>query len=868
MSIAANIQSRIEIAVAEGDQEALRTLLQELYEPADQTDKPFDVAIQLRPDIRAEIAAVAVESDAAMNWANRIARASRWLAYQAKTAAGFDGIRIVDEGDSWFQYPLLLDDTIDQLSRDPDKAVFSLSGAGDLLGAMADRREYLEALEQTGARVMLLSGGGNDMLGEGRFAGFLLPYSDGKTGAELLNMPLVEAELRRAIDNYRRILSEVQQRFPAVRVLGHAYDVAHPQSDGRWIGQPLTERGIPLEVGRTVVRAVLDGFATQLLGLEGEFPSFRFVDLRDKVDRGRNSWFDELHPKAPGFGRAAQAFRDAIAELASETVVESAGRVGAAVPVTRSVPGVPVAGVVAPPVTVAEVDVAAVLAPAAGLEAGSRLIVLDPGHGGAPPPSKVGGSSWNNAIGPQGTLEKVLTFDVAGRTKAILESRGNQVLLTRAGDVNPSLAERAGVARQRNADAFVSIHFNASTGHNAQGTETFVHTSHSQASRRLCLAVQRAMVGELGLSDRNAGHPGNVKVGAFGVINGASHAAGTAAVLHEVSFLDRADEEQKLLTDGYRERIAAALASGIEAYLGIGVESFAVEADTDGIGDAIELEAMQSGVSVPVYLGAAEAPSGLATPIASGPAGAAPVERAAAAGAGAWVGGNALPVEAYAVPDGGAGFARQIAESIARERAAAAPSGGNDIHEFAEVDPGAGFDVSRLGFGVEADTQVLGRIFAGVESAGFDMAAFEAFIRGLGLSHFQPAEFLFLGNSNAPGARCGGRNGLPSAELWNNIARTARMLDEIRKRLGARIDILSCYRNASYNACVGGEDHSLHMRFNAVDWTCAAGTVEQWHRVAVEVRRGTPEFTGGIGRYDGRGFVHVDTRGAIADWAG
>ncbi|MDI7865325.1 hypothetical protein MRS76_25870 [Rhizobiaceae bacterium n13] len=133
MSIATEIQGKIESAVADGNEEALRKLLNDLYEPAEQTDKPFDAAIQLRPEIKREIAEVAVESDAAMNWANRIGRATRWLAYLRKTAGGFDGLRIVEEGDSWFQYPLLLDDTIDQLSRDEDKAIFSLSGAGDLL---------------------------------------------------------------------------------------------------------------------------------------------------------------------------------------------------------------------------------------------------------------------------------------------------------------------------------------------------------------------------------------------------------------------------------------------------------------------------------------------------------------------------------------------------------------------------------------------------------------------------------------------------------------------------------------------------------------------------------------------------------------
>ncbi|MDI7865324.1 N-acetylmuramoyl-L-alanine amidase [Rhizobiaceae bacterium n13] len=687
---------------------------------------------------------------------------------------------------------------------------------------MADRREYVDALAQTAATVMLLSGGGNDMLGGGRFASFLLPYTAGSSADDLLNVPLFEVELRKATDAYRRILVEVRQRFPRVRVFGHAYDVPHPQGEGRWIGKPLTERGIPLDIGRSIVESVLDRFAGQLRALQGEFSNFRFVDLRGKVDRGRSSWFDELHPKNPGYGRAAQAFREAIAELASEGALEFAtgAHAGAAVPMTRMAPGVALPG----------------------FEAAGRVIVLDPGHGGAPPPTKVGGSSWNNAIGPDGTLEKTLTLDVAGRAKAILESHGYQVFLTRTGDINLSLAQRAAVARTRSAAVFVSIHFNASTGHNAQGTETFVHTNHTETSRRLCLTVQRAMVAELGLHDRNAGHPGGIKEGAFGVINGSSHSATTAAVLHEVSFLDRADEERKLKTEAYRDRIARALARGIETYLGAGVESFALETASDEIGDAIELGAFEAGQSVPAYLGVAEAATS------------------------EWIGGHALPTETFVIGASSGDLARQIAESLARDLGPGADDVGNDVHEFAYVDPGPGFNVSDMGRSVEADTGVLTSLFAGVESAGFDMARYEAFIRGLGLSHFVPAEFLFLGNSNAPGARCSGKNALPPENLWGNIAKTARMLDEIRKRLGAPIRILSCYRNTAYNTCVGGEPNSLHMRFNAIDWHCDAGTVDRWHQVAREVRQSNPQFAGGIGRYPRQGFIHVDTRGANADW--
>ena len=193
-------------------------------------------------------------------------------------------------------------------------------------------------------------------------------------------------------------------------------------------------------------------------------------------------------------------------------------------------------------------------------------IVIDPGHGGT---SKVGGSSPNNAVGPDGTLEKTLTLDVGLRLRDELAARGHQLRMTRQTDENIGLKARARVARNFQADAFVSIHFNGSDGHNAQGTETFVHTNHRSRSANLCRALQPALVAATGLSDRNASH-GGVKKASFRVLRKSSHASQTAAVLTEVSFLDRADEEARLQDHAYLRRIANGLADGIENYLGVG----------------------------------------------------------------------------------------------------------------------------------------------------------------------------------------------------------------------------------------------------------------------------------------------------------
>src|SRR5207248_8038396 len=57
--------------------------------------------------------------------------------------------------------------------------------------------------------------------------------------------------------------------------------------------------------------------------------------------------------------------------------------------------------------------------------------------------------------------EKAIALQVAQKTKALLESEGATVILTRDLDEDVSLAERARVANEAGADVFLSIHCNS-----------------------------------------------------------------------------------------------------------------------------------------------------------------------------------------------------------------------------------------------------------------------------------------------------------------------------------------------------------------------------------------------------------------------
>lgn len=54
------------------------------------------------------------------------------------------------------------------------------------------------------------------------------------------------------------------------------------------------------------------------------------------------------------------------------------------------------------------------------------IVVIDPGHGGSA--TIPNDSKWNNAVGPNGTLEKTLTLGIGQRVVARLSAAGIRVV--------------------------------------------------------------------------------------------------------------------------------------------------------------------------------------------------------------------------------------------------------------------------------------------------------------------------------------------------------------------------------------------------------------------------------------------------------
>lgn len=195
-----------------------------------------------------------------------------------------------------------------------------------------------------------------------------------------------------------------------------------------------------------------------------------------------------------------------------------------------------------------------------------RTVVLDPGHGGG-----------DRGTRGRSSREKELTLDLAKRVERNLAGKGVRVVLTRTADKTVALEDRVEFTRAKEADLFVSLHFNS--GGSANGIETYCSPpagARSTASPRasgsdrettrnnrfdsqnvwLAHCTQKALLGATGAEDRG------VRRARFYVLRYAS----CPAILVEAGFLSSPAEEQRILRTDYRELLAKAVAEGILTY--------------------------------------------------------------------------------------------------------------------------------------------------------------------------------------------------------------------------------------------------------------------------------------------------------------
>lgn len=214
------------------------------------------------------------------------------------------------------------------------------------------------------------------------------------------------------------------------------------------------------------------------------------------------------------------------------------------------------------------------------------LVVLNPGHNGANGahaariarlvPAGYGRYKACDTTGTEtnaGYPEHAFAWDVAKRVRTILRAHGVRVVFTRSSDhgVGPCVNRRAAVQSRPGVAASVSIHADGapSRGHGFHvntASRRPVGASKATVARssRLARFLHDALRARSGLTPSNyIGHNGYVRRSDFAGLNLVS----TPTTFLEVGNMRNRGDARRLSSQSGRQRIAAAIATGLLAYL-------------------------------------------------------------------------------------------------------------------------------------------------------------------------------------------------------------------------------------------------------------------------------------------------------------
>jgi len=176
----------------------------------------------------------------------------------------------------------------------------------------------------------------------------------------------------------------------------------------------------------------------------------------------------------------------------------------------------------------------------------SPLIGIDPGHGGRDP----------GAVGRKlGLQEKVVTLDIARTVSDRLKEKGFPVVMSRNEDRYVPLGQRVQRFNSAGVKLVVSIHINSARLGEASYMSAFVVRRGGNAERAANILLP-LLVKEMGWPN------GGVREADFYILQRTT----APAVLLENGFISNGDQELALSQPGTRERLAGAIAEGIEAY--------------------------------------------------------------------------------------------------------------------------------------------------------------------------------------------------------------------------------------------------------------------------------------------------------------
>ncbi len=179
---------------------------------------------------------------------------------------------------------------------------------------------------------------------------------------------------------------------------------------------------------------------------------------------------------------------------------------------------------------------------------GKYKVVIDPGHGGSDP----------GAVGINGLRETDIVLEVSKSVSEFLKNKGVKTILTRNYERTLDLQPRVTKANNSKADAFVSIHANATRGRrkDVNGLETYYYSGYKGHS--LAKNIQKQI---LIFSPQSPDR--GVRRSRFYVIRKTS----MPAALVEIGFVTGMYDADLLRQKNYRDQMAFAIAKGILNFL-------------------------------------------------------------------------------------------------------------------------------------------------------------------------------------------------------------------------------------------------------------------------------------------------------------
>ena len=183
----------------------------------------------------------------------------------------------------------------------------------------------------------------------------------------------------------------------------------------------------------------------------------------------------------------------------------------------------------------------------------SKVVILDAGHGGWDP----------GKTGTIGENEKNINLEIAQKLKQYLEQGGAIVYMTR--DTDEALGEKKGedmkerkrIANESQGDIFVSIHQNAFPKGSAKGAQVFYHKQ-SEEGKKLAEEIQKSLKKYVDSENTR-----EIKENTNYYILKKTE---LPSALVECGFLSNTEEEQKLNTEEYQQKVAWAIYVGIMNY--------------------------------------------------------------------------------------------------------------------------------------------------------------------------------------------------------------------------------------------------------------------------------------------------------------